>query len=221
MYDYAAILAGLQQIDQKAHIAGGAVRDTLLGKAIHDIDIFAPNAIIDEAARWLRLDHSYVKVGDWEMYEGFSDPAMTRVAKFERADAEIPVCLIGLKSEFASPHDNIGRFDFGICMASWDGEAVIRDTGFVMDAEAKRFTLYRADDLWQFTYSMSRYRKITRGRYAGWDLSIPETFAELAAEYALRQDYYYDDLGERHRRQIKGWFGEQMLRTKERMETRT
>ena len=38
--DYATVLAKLQQVAPEAHIAGGAVRDTILHKPIKDIDVF-------------------------------------------------------------------------------------------------------------------------------------------------------------------------------------
>ena len=126
MFDYATVLATLQQIAPEAHIAGGAVRDTILQKQIHDIDVFMKDEHVEEAAALLRSQCSYVKVGEWKQYLEFSDPAMTRVAKFEKADETIPVCIIGLLPNFASPKANIARFDFGICMAAFDGKQTMR-----------------------------------------------------------------------------------------------
>jgi hypothetical protein len=94
------------------------VRDTILERPIRDIDIFIHEASGDPAAAVLRSDFGYVKVGEWRSYEMFSDPMVTKVAKFEKADEIIPVCLIGLKEDLA-PDRNVKRFDFGICMASW------------------------------------------------------------------------------------------------------
>ena len=53
VFDYATILTALQQIAPEAHIAGGAVRDTILQKQIHDIDIFMDDVHVDEAAALL------------------------------------------------------------------------------------------------------------------------------------------------------------------------
>ena len=114
MFDYANVLATLQRIAPEAHIAGGAVRDTILEKQMHDIDVFMKDEHVEEAAALLRSACSYVKVGAWKQYLGFFDPAMTCVAKFEKADETIPVCIIGLVSGFATPEANISRFDFGI-----------------------------------------------------------------------------------------------------------
>jgi hypothetical protein len=208
VYDYTTILASLQQIAPEAHIAGGAVRDTILEKPIHDIDVFMADEHVEAAAACLRMTHSYVKVGEWTRYEGFSDPAMSRVAKFEKADETIPICVIGLRPDYAEPRENIARFDFGVCMTAFDGETTIRTDEFERDVAGQTFTLTRADNKEQFAYSMSRFDKITAGRYLGWTLAIPEEFKEFAKERAFREYFYWEN--------IKGLDGEFVLKPKER-----
>jgi hypothetical protein len=154
MFDYTTLLGALQQIAPEAHIAGGAVRDTVLEKPIAHIDIFMKDEHVEGAAAVLRSSCGYVKVGEWKEYLGFSDPAMTRVAKFEKTDETIPVCIIGLLPRFANPRANIARFDFGVCMAAFDGKQTLRTYEFDQDVEAHTFTLCRADSQAQFTYSM-------------------------------------------------------------------
>src|SRR5262249_9459251 len=159
--------------------AGGAVRDTILDRPIRDIDIFLHHTAGDPAAALLRTKFGYVKVGEWVQYAHFSD-MVVRVAKFEKADETIPICLIGL-AEALSPHDNIARFDFGICMAAWaSGDSMITSNDFKRDIESKTITLCRADDLAQFNYSMVRFKKLTADRYKDWKLSVPSQFEALA-----------------------------------------
>jgi hypothetical protein len=189
---YGTILEALQQaIPDSVHIAGGAVRDTILDRPIRDVDIFLPHTAGDQAAALLRAEFGYVKVGEWKQYMGFSDPMVVRVAKFEKADETIPICLIGL-AENLSPYDNIARFDFGVCMAAWPGGtgAMITSNAFKRDIESKAFTLYRADNLAQFSYSMVRFKKLTAERYKDWKLSVPSQFEELAKEHTFRQHWY-------------------------------
>src|SRR5262245_54600161 len=94
---YDNVLEALQRaIPGSVHIAGGAVRDTILERPIRDIDIFLHHTGGDPAAALLRSKFGYVKVGEWVQYAHFSDPMVVRVAKFEKADESIPVCLIGL-----------------------------------------------------------------------------------------------------------------------------
>jgi hypothetical protein len=177
---------------------------------LHDVDVFMDDGHVENAAKLLRSRLGFVKVGEWRQYLGFSDPAMTRVAKFEKAEETTPICIIGLKSQYASPEANIARFDFGICMAAFDGGNILRADEFVADMEAETFTLCRADNLVQFSYSMSRYKKITAGRYQGWGLSIPRAFEEYAREEAFRRQWYVDDCG-------KGFDGESVIKPKDRV----
>ena len=144
----------------------------------------------DEAAALLRSDFGFVKVGEWESYEMFSDPAVKRVAKFEKADEKrsgLPDRIEpGMEVERSFAFEmkrNLARFDFGICMAGWDGNEVYTADEYKRDVEQKTFTLNRADDQAQFNYSMSRFEKMTADRYAGWQLVVREVRAE-AAEYA-------------------------------------
>ena len=191
---YNSMLSAVQALDASAHIGGGAVRDTLLERPIRDVDLFLDEAATDAAASLLRSEIGFVKVGEWKSYEMFSDPAVGRVAKFEKADETIPVCLIGLKHRPAlGMRDNLARFDFGICMAGWDGREVYTAPEYKTDMERRTFTLCRADDQTQFNYSMSRFDKMTADRYAGWKLGVPAKFEELAQEHALRKTHYYDD----------------------------
>ena len=125
IYDYVDILAELRSVAPQAHIAGGAVRDALLEKPIHDIDVFMDDDHLEEPAKLLRSRLGYVKVGERRQHR-FSDPAMTRVAKFEKAEETTPLCVIGLKPGYTTPEANITRFDFGICMVAFDGETVGR-----------------------------------------------------------------------------------------------
>ena len=209
MFDYTTVLATLQQIAPEAHIAGGAVRDSILHKQIHDIDVFMGDEHVEAAAALLRSSCGYVKVGEWKQYLDFSDPAMTRVAKFEKADATIPVCIIGLVPGVVAPEDNIARFDFGICMAAFDGNKTIQAAQFDQDAEDQTFTLCRADNQPQFDYSLSRFEKIVANRYRGWTLAVPDEFKALAEEHAFRRHWYADS--------IKGFDGKSVLKPKERL----
>jgi hypothetical protein len=210
IFDYTEILTGvIQRVAPEAHIAGGAVRDTLLHKPINDIDVFMSDEHMGEAAALLRSACAYVMVGEWKQYLGFSDPAMTRVAKFEKADQTIPICIIGLRPNYANVKANLSRFDFGICMTAFDGKHTIRTEEFNSDAENRTFTLHRADNQQQFAYSMCRYEKITSGRYVGWSLDVPKQFEELVKEHAFRRHWYRDG--------IKGFeVGENILKPKER-----
>jgi hypothetical protein len=187
---YRDILASLQKtLPCTTHIAGGVVRDTILERPIRDVDIFIHATAGAPAAALLRSEFGYVKVGEWETYLGFSDPMVARVAKFEKANETIPVCLIGLKEDL-TPDRNVKRFDFGICMASWDGGEFVTAGPFKRDVEQQTFTLCRADNDAQFAYSMVRFSKLTADRYQGWNLSVPDQFEKLVKEHTFRKHWY-------------------------------
>ncbi|QHO72312.1 hypothetical protein ACH79_06415 [Bradyrhizobium sp. CCBAU 051011] len=188
---YNPILKTIRGLCPTAHIGGGAVRDSLLERPIRDIDLFLDDAFTDDAATLLRSKFGYVKVGQWTSYEHFSDPAVVRLAKFEKADETIPVCLIGLK-ETCGMQGNLSRFDFGVCMAAWDGDDVCTAPEYFADVHGKTFTLCRADNQPQSDYSLSRFHKLTADRYSGWDLVVPAEFEELAREHTLRKVWYRD-----------------------------
>jgi hypothetical protein len=189
--DYGNILEALQRdVSGSVHIAGGAVRDTILERPIRDIDIFLPHTAGEPAAALLRAKFGYVKVGEWKQYAHFSDPMLVRVAKFEKADETIPLCLIGL-TESLPLDENIARFDFGVCMAAWGGNGtMLTNDHFKRDIEGKTFTLCRADNFAQFSYSMVRFEKLTADRYKGWALSVPSQFEELVKEHTFRKHWY-------------------------------
>jgi tRNA nucleotidyltransferase/poly(A) polymerase len=64
MYRYANIIKTIRSIAPQAHLAGGAVRDTILEKEIRDIDMFVDDDHVDEVAKLLRTDFSCVKTGE-------------------------------------------------------------------------------------------------------------------------------------------------------------
>jgi hypothetical protein len=190
---YNPILTAIRDVCPTAHVGGGAVRDSLLERPIRDIDVFlkgCPDAY-DTVPKLLRSQFGYVKVGEWKQYELFSDPVVAGVARFEKADEKIPICLITLKRA-CSIQDNLKRFDYGVCMAAWDGKEVYTAPEYVADVEAKSFTLHRADNQAQFNYSMARFKKMTAERYADWKLRVPDMFADLARDYAFKNTWSYE-----------------------------
>lgn len=189
---YLDILEMTKGFDSLAHVGGGAVRDTLLERPIKDIDLFLHDACTDDAAKLMRSIFGYVKTGEWESYDKFSDPHVARVCKFEKHDEELPVCLIGLKSP-RGMQDNLARFDFGCCMAGWDGNAGYTADEYDRDIKNKTFTLCRADNQAQFDYSMIRFQTMTADRYAGWKLVVPKEFEKRALHYTFRKHWYRDD----------------------------
>src|SRR5262245_42235149 len=189
--NYLPVLNSIRRIAPEAHVAGGAVRDTILGRKIHDIDVFMGHEKKDEVAAMLRADFKYLRTGECERYEMFSAPIIHRVAKFEHADEQIPICIIALKKPL-SVVENLGRFDFGICQVGWVGGDSIETDAFRHDLDEHVFTLVRADNSAQFAYSMERYRKLTADRYAGWKLAVPKEFEGLVKQAEFKRHWFSD-----------------------------
>ena len=181
--NYKPIVDTLQILSPTAHIGGGAVRDSLLKRPIRDVDLFIDSAVTDPAAQLLRSKFGFIKVSDW-MAAGYyrkSVLELARVATFEKADETIPIQLIGLNGP-TTMQQNIGRFDFGACMAGWDGDQVCTTEQFKIDVYNETFTLCRAESQWQYDNSMRRFQKFTAERYAGWKLRVPSEFESFARD---------------------------------------
>ena len=87
-----------------------------------------------------------MKVGEWTQYEMFSDPMVARVAKFEKADETIPLCLIGLKEELPRGRTSSASTSGSAWRLVGRPTQMFTADAFKRDAEAKTFTLLRADN---------------------------------------------------------------------------
>ena len=97
---YTSMLSAIKDLCPTAHIGGGAVRDTLLERPIRDVDLFLDESPPTTRQSCCGRSSASSKSANGRRYEMFSDPAVERVAKFEKADETIPVCLIGLHHEY-------------------------------------------------------------------------------------------------------------------------
>ena len=87
---YKPILDAIKKLCPTAHIGGGAVRDTLLGRPIKDIDLFLDVTCTDAAAKLLRSEFGFVKTGERKSYKMSSDPAVVRVANVREGRRDHP-----------------------------------------------------------------------------------------------------------------------------------
>ena len=150
-----------------AVIAGGAPRDLALGRPIKDIDIWTNEegwgAIFDA----LNGDGSdCFRVSDADSAPD-EDTEIERVWRFPAGMEGLDVDLICVKEGV----DAIGRFDFGICQAVYDGGIAIRVTGaFVRDRRDKTFTFLRPDrNDWQRNISWKRWDRL-KAKYPDYTL---------------------------------------------------
>jgi hypothetical protein len=177
---YNPMLTAIRALCPTAHIGGGAVRDSLLGRQIKDVDVFLSDAAFGAAARLLRSEFGYAKTGGWVAGPGWvaASNGVVRSSSFERWDGDTPIQMIGLRPA-RDMATNCSRFDFGACMCAWNGTTTYLAPEFERDAANRTFTLTRAPDAKSFAVSMNRFARITKGRYADWTLVVPLRFKAL------------------------------------------
>ncbi len=100
-------------------IAGGAIRDHLLGISFNDLDVFILGISPEKAKELFDADVS--------TYEG--------LLKAEHRHETICYTDVDLVfSSYPTPQTVLDRFDLGICKAAWDGSNFIIHEDFVTDA---------------------------------------------------------------------------------------
>jgi hypothetical protein len=181
------VLKKLQAVGVKGLIAGGAVRDHLLGRAVKDIDVFVPysediesklqtafgvlhvNPIIaaEYAGAGGEVEHVY------EIHES-TDP----FGEDWNAPVKPPVQVIVLAPGL-DPEERARHHDFGICQCWYLGNGQFQQTlAFTNDMMHQRFTLSHCEDQQQFDRSMRRWSRFSE-RFAGFYLYVPIEFMEF------------------------------------------
>jgi hypothetical protein len=145
-------------------IAGGAVRDFLLGVAPRDIDLFVPDLPgVREAIAVLGATPVLKYPERGAAYRPCSAYLL------EQTNGMPPLNIVVVKGEL-DPKALIDNFDFGICQAAWSALQGFRITdGFFADAAAKTFS-YRGPYN-RRGRSRRRYQEfVKRPHFAGWRL---------------------------------------------------
>jgi hypothetical protein len=167
-----------------AVIAGGALRDTLLGREVKDIDVFASHPYgwsnahdiiswTDWADRMLGPSYYVIHEGLAQEYsEGLYgvvcaieiDAAVTRPRPIQLIMLDTPVTLETV----------VERIDFGLCRVSHDGTTLFQHPDFVHDVNNRFFTLRRSENEAQYDRSCRRFRRLNE-KYPGWPMVDPDT----------------------------------------------
>lgn len=145
------ILKEMQQI-APCIVAGGAVRDTLNGRYVKDVDIFMDSAHYKTFTR--QVSH-----GEWRLLG--SDETEYRLANvvskvFENTRGyDYPVQVVFTTTD---PEEYVTRyFDFGICKAWYDGTRIHCHKDFVRDVNNKTITMCMDDKSLHRAYSNVPY----------------------------------------------------------------
>lgn len=162
-------------------IAGGAVRDWLLGREVKDIDVWVPavpgmdyQPLLEKVYGPVQVMPTYTgRVGVERVYHGGNlehDGLPVQVIEFSEYSA-----LPAFRQEV------VDQFDFGLCRAGYGLHGLMITQEFLADVENHRFTLLRCDDQSDFDRSTARYNRL-RQKYPGYTLD-----AAAFVKYAMWQ----------------------------------
>ena len=176
-FDHLADLLKVPQThDPNAHIAGGYLRDHILGRVPKDIDVFVHHGAFKA------IQHDLINKG-FEITrvihpERFrSNPEICAAADYRSPEGYL-INLTGL-SRPVTIQENLERFDFGICRVGFDGSKLVRHPDFDRDTDAKEFVLRRCDNKEQFFRSLSRAARLSI-KYPEYSLVIPQEFLKCS-----------------------------------------
>lgn len=144
-----------------AVIAGGAVRDVLLGRPVKDIDVwYSDDSHVDwvEVSRcfptWKRLLHddaaAYISGGE-----------VQAVIDLDSFSGGKPVQLI---RTWQSGRSVLDRFDIGLCQVGYDGR-VFHTADFLRDVERETITILRSPKGGNVTAHMSNHLDRVQAKY--------------------------------------------------------
>jgi hypothetical protein len=100
-----------------AIIAGGAIRDHLLGISVNDLDVFILGITHEKAAEIFNAD-IYCSPYDGKMHAQHQHETIGHTDVF---------------TEYQTPREVLDDFDLGICKAAWEGTTFIIHDDFVRD----------------------------------------------------------------------------------------
>jgi len=145
----------LTKFPPEAIIAGGAVRDYLLGVEPKDIDVFVPSSDFIDNIEW--KEEGFMYLGDARQKEYEALP-MINIVMHGRLN-DIPVDYIGVSLPVWGGKELVSTFDFGITRC-WFKDGDIYDTD---EAEADRIdktvTVYLTDRMDRARERFSRFNE--------------------------------------------------------------
>lgn len=166
------ILSMVQEIEPKAVLAGGALRDLDNGRPVKDLDIFVSccsarefeQTIFAFSQQWGEPVVPYIRD---ESYCVLNDRIMG-VAEWIRLG--ISVQLVGLHLlDVWCPEGVIDRVDLGLCQIAWDGIEIYTTKFYDDDKSNEKITLVnKGQTPSQLLHSVRRYIRLTEEKYKGW-----------------------------------------------------
>lgn len=165
------VLASLNLM-KPAVLAGGYLRDTLMGRPVKDVDFFieGPLEVLDLQVRFpaAKLE----PFSEWLAYRGREVRSVWNLGTTQDG---LPMQLIELLPGL-SVTERAEAHDFGLCQI-WtnDGVHIHTTEAFSLDATNKTFTLKTCEDASELERSLRRYQRL-RQKYPEFTLVVPEEF---------------------------------------------
>jgi hypothetical protein len=167
----------MQREEPRTHLAGGAVRDTLLAREVKDWDIFYPfgdklnNNVLD---RWMGKSECPVQEGR-QYFDWHSGVMSVR----EHTVGGNKLNLIGM-AKFHDVEENLARMDIGVCRVGVSpyGWHIVYGEGWQEDVRNNQLRLRRSDNYDQFLFSQKRLARLQK-KYQDWDVVIDGTLTHF------------------------------------------
>lgn len=178
-------LALAVEVYPDAFIAGGYLRDRLLGFKPKDIDIFTFEPLAD--------GREALKDGDAANSQGGGPNRITSVEQpIDVLDAQAgralyPVQIIHLNSESAkSSREAVGQFAFGLMQILYDHQGGYVDwtQAFKDDIDKQRFTVWRCNGSEDAFFIYKKYGHLSASKFKKWPLCVPKKWAGIFEQYA-------------------------------------
>lgn len=156
-------------------IGGGALRDSILGRPIKDVDVLLRakdhEHLNSELTTYVRppiiVQHGY---GRADMYGCWN---------FKQQLCGYDVQLI--LADFEDVYDLAHTFDIGLCRVTYDGTTLYVSDEFKQDAADKAFRIRRADNQYELERSLRRVTRLQQ-KYPEFKLDLSQTLITRARQ---------------------------------------
>lgn len=174
---WAEALGKVQELMPDAVIAGGALRDMILGRPVKDIDVFAYRRTwrtATELKAWLQaILGGTGKIVINEAYATYREAIDSVVFAVEVSAFNItglPFQVIAMDHP-VTMQSAVERIDLGMCRVAHNGKELYQHPDFIHDRANECFTIRRCNNVAQLERTKERYTRL-QVKYMGWPLKV-------------------------------------------------
>lgn len=157
-----------------AVVAGGYLRDSLLGLPPKDIDVFIPKSAIVSDVLAQRLGQAVGHDVKIECNLSYANMEVARI--MGTTDRALPIQFIEM-SGGQDPKERVARHDFGICQVWVDMNGLDWTEAFEHDRRRMDCTLVHCESPEEHKRSMRRWERL-KEKLAGWRLVDPTSWVD-------------------------------------------